>query len=139
MTELDDVVLMSKADIEEVGLSVLYMTREMKQAYVGEWGSHQYTKEQYTKPSNTAGRNHVKRINPDNAAVRIGSVRLDIGGNIVGKLVPMGALAENARKAMKSKKGIRIIPRLGWEYGQGGLRHGMALKPFIITFDVAYR
>lgn len=135
--ELDDVILLSKAEVDKLGFSVLYLSRELKKAYEGEWGSHQYTKEEYLRSAEL--RDNVKRINKDNLAVRVGSVRVDVGGNIVGKLVAIGPMAENTIKAMKSKKGVRVVPRIGWEYGQGGMFFASILKPFIITFDVSYR
>lgn len=132
-TELDDVILMTKKEVDAIGFSVMYLHREMKKAYEGEWGSHSYTKEEYLSNSNI-----IKYVNEAQVAVRVGSVRVDIAGNIVGKVVPTGPMADQARKAMASKKGIRIIPRVGWEFGQGGLSV-RSIKPFIITFDAVFK
>lgn len=131
----NDVILMTQDELIQLNLTPLYLNHRLHPRYYGEWGSQVYTKEEYLNAS-LIKQQHYRTVDPSQVAVCVYDIRLNIAGHLVGKLIAHGQHAAKTQKAIMSRKGIRVYPRIGWvpverTFGQ--------YEPIIITFDVSQR
>lgn len=129
----EDIILISKDDIVTIGLSMSSLVELHKKAYHGEWRNHGISKEEYLSDPVLA--EQVKRIDSTKLAARITDIGMDIHGNLVGKVSAYGPQTRRLHKAMSSRKGVKVVPRIEWVRVPGTIGD-QYYKPNLVTFDV---
>lgn len=141
MTGPREIVLIPNTRVQELGLMFMELNAICKENYLGELGTpEQPTQSDYTPALHVSEevRERVRRyamINNAEVAVKIYDVRIDVAGNVVGKVTPFGPRAGKIEKALhKPKCGLTVYPRVGYAYNRPHSR-----ATVIFAFDVGYK